>query len=179
MRETLMFDATVRADAFVRPHPPIKREVGLAVVRNPRAGDVGDDLSSLFEIGARPGAQLMPGMVARLAGPAIAYGKAAIVGSTGALEHGAAMIHPRLGKPMRAAAGGGQALIPAHAKVAAPGKPIDIPLGHKDDPWSFDHIDTLTVFVVDAPRADEIVVCVAVPNGPRPHTRVGKGPTRN
>ena len=179
IRKTLILEETLHTDEFGRPHPPIKRVVGLAVVRNPVAGEFGDDLSALFEIGARLGEQLMPGLMGRLNGPAIAYGKAAIVGSAGAMEHGAAMVHPRLGKPMRAAVGGGQALIPANVKVAAPGTPIDLPLGHKDDPWSFDHIDTVTVFVADAPRPDEIVVCMAVSDGPRPHARVGKGPTTN
>ena len=77
---------------------------------------------------------------------------------------------------MRAAVGGGAALIPSNAKLAALGAPIDIPLGHKDDAWSFPHFDTLTVMVADAPRPDEIVVCVAYADGPRPHPRVGAGP---
>ena len=79
------------------------------------------------------------------------------------------MIHPKLGKPMRAAVGGGKALIPSNAKVAAVGVSIDLPLGHKDEAWSFDHFDTMTVMVADAPRADEIVLCMAVSDGSRPH----------
>jgi hypothetical protein len=86
------------------------------------------------------------------------------------------MIHPKLGKPMRAAVGGGKALIASNAKVAAVGTPIDLPLGHKDDPWSFDHFDTMTVMVGDAPRPDEIVLCMAVADGGRPHPRVGNAP---
>ena len=86
------------------------------------------------------------------------------------------MIHPKLGKPMRAAVGGGKALIPSNAKVAAMGTPIDVPLGHKDEAWSFDHFDTMTVMVADAPRADEIAMCMAVSDGPRTNPRVGKGP---
>mgnify|MGYP000335851828 FL=1 len=103
-------------------------------------------------------------------------GEAAIVGVDGELEHVGAMIHPKLGKPMRAAVGGGQALIPSNAKVAGVGVPIDIPLGHKDEAWSFDHFDTMTVMVADAPRPGEIVMCVAISDGARPHPRVGSGP---
>jgi hypothetical protein len=110
-----------------------------------------------------------------LGAPAVSYGKAALVGTLGDVEHGAAIIHPKLGKPMRAAAGGGEALIPSNAKVAAPGTPIDVPLGHKDNVWSFDHFDTMTVFVPDAPRPDEIVVAMALADAGRPHPRIGKG----
>ena len=80
------------------------------------------------------------------------------------------------GGRMRAAVGGGKALIPANAKVGPIGTAIDLPLGHKDNAWSFDHIDTMTVMVGDAPRPDEIVLCMAVADGPRAHPRVGKGP---
>jgi len=114
--------------------------------------------------------------VAALAGTPVSYGKAAIVGVAGDLEHGGAMIHPKLGKPMRAAVGGGKALIPSNAKVASVGSSIDIPLGHKDEAWSFDHFDTITVSVGDAPRPDEIVLCMCVADGSRPHPRVGSGP---
>lgn len=86
------------------------------------------------------------------------------------------MVHPKLGKPMRAAVGGEAALIPANVKVSAMGQAIDLPLGHKDEAWSFDYIDTMTLCVPDAPRANEIVLCIAVSDGPRAHPRVGKGP---
>jgi hypothetical protein len=114
--------------------------------------------------------------VAQLGSPPVSYGKAAIVGIAGDLEHGGALIHPKLGKPMRAAVGGGKALIPSNAKVAAAGASIDLPLGHKDDPWSFDHFDTVTVTIADAPLAGEIVLLMAVTDGGRPHPRVGSAP---
>jgi hypothetical protein len=84
------------------------------------------------------------------------------------------LLHPKLGKPMRAAIGGGQAIIPSNVKVATAGTPIDVPLGHKDNVWSFDHFDTMTVMVPDSPRPDEIVMVVAVADGGRPHPRVGQ-----
>ena len=86
------------------------------------------------------------------------------------------MIDPKLGKSIRAAVGGGKALIPSNAKVAAMGTPIDLPLGRKDEAWSFDHFDTKTVLVADAPRPDEIVVFMAVADGGRPHPRLGSAP---
>ncbi|MFP6699277.1 MAG: amino acid synthesis family protein, partial [Alphaproteobacteria bacterium] len=122
------------------------------------------------------GDRFMADAVAMLNGPPVSYGKAAIVGVAGDLEHGGAMIHPKLGEPMRAAVGGGEALIPSNAKVAAAGTPIDLPLGHKDQAWSFDHFDTITVMIGDAPRPDEIVLCMGVADGGRPHPRVGSKP---
>ena len=79
-------------------------------------------------------------------------------------------------KNLRETASGGDALIPSNAKLAALGTPIDLPLGHKDEVWSFDHFDTMTVMVADAPRPDEIVLCMAVADGGRPNPRVGSGP---
>ena len=172
----MVIKETIEADAVGEACDPITRVVAVAVIRNPFAGDFVKDLSPLFDIGGQLGERLMGDAVKLLAGPPVSYGKAAIVGVAGDMEHGAAMIHPKLGKPMRAAVGGGKALIPANVKVAAMGVPIDLPLGHKDVAWSFDHIDTMTVMVADAPRPNEIVLCMAVSDGPRPHPRVGSGP---
>ena len=118
----------------------------------------------------------MEDLAAQLPYPAVSYGKAAIVGATGDFEHGGACIHPRLGKPMRAAIGGGEAVIPSNVKVGPPGTSLDVPLGHKDNPWSFDHFDTMTVCINDSPRPDEIVVVMALADGGRLNARCGKGP---
>lgn len=77
---------------------------------------------------------------------------------------------------MRAAIGGGRAVIPSNVKVAAAGATIDLPLGHKDDPWSFDHFDTMTLGIADGPRPDEILLCLAYADGGRPIPRCGAGP---
>ncbi len=77
---------------------------------------------------------------------------------------------------MRTAFDGAKALILSQAMVAVAGTPIDLPLGHKDKTWSFDHSDTVTVMVADAPRPDEIVLCMAVSDGSRPHPRVSSSP---
>lgn len=176
IRKTVLIKEIVEADGVGEPCRPITRVAALAVIKNPFAGQFVEDLSPLFDFGGQLGEQLMGEAVGMLGGPPVSYGKAAIVGVAGDLEHGGAMIHPKLGKPMRAAVGGGKALIPSNAKVAAAGVPIDMPLGHKDEAWSFDHFDTMTVMVADAPRPDEILMCMAVSDGPRPRPRVGKGP---
>ena len=155
---------------------PITRAAGIAVVKNPFAakGYV-EDLSALFDVGLKLGEEMMPEIVARLKKPATSYGKAAIVGLAGEFEHGGAAIHPKLGKPMRAAVGGGEAIISSNVKVAPAGSAIDVPLAHKDNIWSFDHFDTMTVAVADAPRPDEIVVIMIAADGGRAAPRVGKG----
>jgi hypothetical protein len=106
----------------------------------------------------------------------VSYGKGAIVGLNGEHEHGGACIHPMLGKLMRTAVRGGKAVIPSNVKVAACGASLDLPLSHKDESWSFDHFDTITVSIPDAPKPDEIVVVIAVADGGRLHPRCGSGP---
>lgn len=176
IRKTVFIREIIETDETGKSCSPITRVVALAVVQNPYAGQRSEDLSTLFDMGGELGERLMRDAVKMLEGPPISYGKAAIVGVGGELEHGGAMIHPKLGKPMRSAVGGGKALIPSNAKVGSAGVSIDLPLGHKDEAWSFDHFDTITVMIADAPRPGEIVMCMAVSDGPRPHPRVGSGP---
>ena len=176
LRKTVISMETIQMDSFGKPCSPVTRVAALAVITNPFAGQYVEDLSPLFDRGGELGEQLMGRITTLLPGSPISYGKAAIIGADGEMEHGGAMIHPKLGKPMRSALGGGKALIPSNAKIAAVGSPIDIPLGHKDEAWSFDHFDTMTVMIADAPRPDEIVLCMAISDGGRPHPRVGSGP---
>ena len=176
IRKTLLIRETIETDGTGKPCDPITRVAAIAVLRNPFAGKYVEDLSPLFDMGGALGERMMGEAVAALNGAPVSYGKAALVGVDGDLEHGGAMIHPKLGKPMRAAVGGGKALIASNAKVSAVGATIDLPLGHKDEAWSFDHFDTMTLMVGDAPRPDEIVLCMAVADGGRPRPRVGSGP---
>ena len=134
--------------------------------------------TAVFEAGAMLGERLMPDLAKLLDGPAVSYGKGAIVGVAGEMEHGGACVHPMLGKPMRVAIGGGKAVIGANVKVAAAGAVLDVPLGHKDDSWSFPHFDTITVSVADAPRPDEILVVMAIADGGRLRNRCGTEPLR-
>lgn len=163
------------AEAGAAAPKPITRAAALAVIANPFAGRHVHDLAPLFDVGAEIAERVMPQLLATLDGPAVSYGKGAIVGVNGDMEHGGAICHPKMGKPVRAAVGGGEALIPANVKVAAAGAALDVPLGHKDNLWSFEHFDTFTVGVSDAPRPDEIVVVIAVADGGRVNPRVGKG----
>lgn len=177
IRKTMLIRDLTETDEMGAPCAPLTRVAALAVLRNPFAGVDRDDLTELFEDGARLGAQLATEARAALGAPPVSYGKAAIVGALGVAEHGAALLHPRLGKPVRAAIGGGQALMPSTVKLGGPGCFIDLPLGHKDEAWSFDHIDTLSIAVADAPLPHEIVVCVGMSDGARIRARVGKGPS--
>lgn len=152
----------------------VTRAAACAVIANPVAGEGRDDLSELIAFGAELGALLVEEAKVLLPYPTISYGKAAIVGTSGDIEHAAAILHPRMGKPMREAIGGGQAIIPSNVKIGSVGAVIDVPLGHKDDVWSFDQIDTISVMVPNAPRPDEIVVIVALADGGRPRPRVAK-----
>jgi hypothetical protein len=176
LRKTVIIKETIETDETNESCSPITRVAGLAVVKNPFAGRFVEDLSPLFDLGRDIGNILIAQLIAQLPTPAVSYGKAAIVGIEGSVEQGGAMIHPKLGKPMRDALGGGKALIPSNVKVAAAGTAIDLPLGHKDEAWSFAHFDTMTLLVADAPRPAEIVLCMAVSNGTRPNPRVGEGP---
>jgi hypothetical protein len=175
IRRLLVMKDVVYSEAGAKAPRPITRAIGIAVIRNPFAGKHVQDLSPLFDTGAAIAELLMPQLVPLLAGKAESYGKGAIVGVNGDLEHAAALCHPKMGKPMRAALGGGEALIPSTQRVASAGASLDLPLGHKDNPWSFDHFETVTVSVADAPRPDEIVVVIGIADGGRVNPRVGKG----
>src|SRR6201988_5214544 len=178
IRKTITLRETVFSELGVEANRPITRAVGMAVIRNPFSGQLVEDLRPLFEAGAMLGERLMPDLVKLLDGPAVSYGKGAIVGIAGEMEHGGACVHPMLGKPMRAAIGGGKAVIGSNIKVAAPGAILDVPLGHKDDSWSFEHFDTITVSLADAPRPAEIVVVMAIADGGRLDNRCGSAPIR-
>lgn len=152
VRKTVYTKEIISTDEMGHACQPITRVSAMAVVRNPFARIDQQDLSELFDVAVTLGPRLSAELVSMLPAPTVCYGKAALVGTTGAMEHGAAMLHPRLGAPVRAAVGGGKALIPSNHKVCAMGSGIDMPLGHKDEAWSFDHIDTVTMCLADAPR---------------------------
>lgn len=157
-------------------NPPSRRAAAAAVIENPFAGQYVEDLTELMEIGEELGALLTTRAVAALgiAGPsAESYGKAAAVGENGELEHAAALLHPKLGTPVRKVLGKGAALIPSSKKCGGPGVPLDIPLGHKDAAFVRSHFDGMEIRVNDAPRANEILVVIAVTDTGRPLPRVG------
>jgi len=176
IRKVVHFEECVFGEGEYVAPAPVTRVAAAAVVYNPFHGERVQDLSELFDIGGELGRRLSEGLSARLPNPAVSYGKAAIVGARGEFEHGGALIHPKLGAPMRAALGGGQAVIPSNVKVGAPGAVIDVPLGHKDEAWSFDHFDTMSLMVPDSPRPDELMLIIAMADGGRIYPRCGSGP---
>ncbi len=156
--------------------PPTRRAAAVAVIENPFAGRYEADLTPLMEIGAEMGDLLGRRCVAALGiepAQAESYGKAAMVGEGGELEHAAAILHPKLGAPLRAAVEKGAALVPSSKKMGGPGQVLDVPLGHKDAAYVRSHFDGIEVRLNDAPRAGEIMVAVAVTDSGRPLPRVG------
>jgi hypothetical protein len=156
--------------------PPTRKALAIAVIDNPCAGRFVEDLSELSEIGEELGGLLGERCVQALGiapHQAESYGKAAIVGEAGELEHAAAILHPKLGAPLRKAVEKGAALVPSAKKMGTLGSAVDVPLGHKDAAYVRSHFDAIEARVVDAPRAREIVVAVAVTDSGRPLARVG------
>jgi hypothetical protein len=156
--------------------PPTRRALAMAVIENPFAGRYEENLDALIVIGEELGALLGGKCVHALGidpGKAQSYGKAAIVGEAGELEHAAAILHPKLGAPLRKAVEKGAALVPSSKKRGGMGTAIDVPLGHKDAAFVRSHFDAMEARVPDAPRANEIVVAVVVTDSGRPLPRIG------
>ncbi|MCF2522732.1 amino acid synthesis family protein [Bradyrhizobium sp. G127] len=156
--------------------PPTRRAAAIAVIENPFAGRYVEDLAPLIAVGEELGELLAARAVAALGieGSKVqSYGKAAAVGENGELEHAAAILHPKLGAPVRKALGKGAALIPSSKKRGGMGVSLDVPLGHKDAAFVRSHFDGMEVQINDAPRANEIMVAVAVTDSGRPLPRVG------
>ena len=156
--------------------PPTRRALAMAVIHNPFAGSYTENLDELIAIGEELGALLGNKCVQALGispGQAQSYGKAAIVGEAGELEHAAAILHPKLGAPLRLAVEKGAALVPSSKKRGTLGTAIDVPLGHKDAAFVRSHFDAMEARVSDAPRTNEIVVAVVVTDSGRPLARVG------
>jgi Amino acid synthesis len=157
---------------------PLRKVAAVAVVENPFAGRFVDDLTPLIDAGEELGALLAKRATEALGAPAESFGKAAIVGEAGEYEHAAALLHPKLGAPLRAAVAGGKAIIPSAKKLGAPGTSIDVPLHFKDAAFVRTHYDAMEVRLHDAPRSNEIVLAIVVTDGGRLHPRVG-GLTRD
>src|SRR5258705_4340579 len=176
IRKIVTFVEETRNEMGKPVNPPTRRAAAAAVVENPFAGNYVEDLTELMEIGEELGALLTERAVTALGIPGASvesYGKAAAVGENGELEHAAAILHPKLGTPVRKALGKGAALIPSSKKRGGLGTILNIPLGHKDAAFVRSHFDGMEVQINDAPRANEIMVAVAVTDSGRPLPRVG------
>ncbi len=176
IRKTAVIVEETRKDIGREVDPPTRKAAAIAVIENPCAGRYVEDLTELMDIGAELGAML-GGMCVNALGirpdQAESYGKAAIVGANGEWEHAAAILHPKLGAPLRRTVEKGAALVPSVKKLGGPGTAIDVPLGHKDAAYVRSHFDGMEVRMADAPRANEILVAVAVTDSGRPFPRVG------
>ena len=156
--------------------PPTRRAAAIAIIQNPFAEFYQEDLEDLMSIGEQLGSLLGKRCIEALGiepSEAESYGKAALIGENGELEHGAALLHPRMGAPLRREVGQGAALVPSSKKRGSMGDTLDIPLGHKDAAYIRSHFDSIEVRVNDAPRANEILVAIAITDSGRPLPRVG------
>ena len=176
IRKLLVQVDEIRIEMGQPVNPPTRRAVAMAVIENPYAGRYEQNLDALITIGEELGALLGEKCVQALGitpGQAQSYGKAAIVGEAGELEHAAAILHPKLGAPLRMAVEKGAALVPSSKKRGGMGTAIDVPLGHKDAAFVRSNFDAIEARVCDAPRSNEIVVAVAVTDSGRPLPRIG------
>ena len=176
IRKIIVQTDEVRVEMGRDVQPPVRKALAMAVIENPFAGRYVENLDELIAIGEELGGLLGARCVQALGiepGQAQSYGKAAIVGEAGELEHAAAILHPKLGAPLRNAVEKGAALVPSSKKMGGLGTAIDVPLGHKDAAYVRSHFDAMEARVADAPRANEIVVAVVVTDSGRPLPRVG------
>lgn len=176
IRKTAVWVEEIHIEMGKKIDPATRKAVAVAVIENPFAGEYVEDLTPLMDIGAELGAMLGERCVAALGispEAAESYGKAAMVGENGELEHAAAILHPKLGAPLRKAVEKGAALVPSSKKMGGPGQDLDVPLGHKDAAYVRSHFDGVEVRMNDAPRRNEILVAVAVTDSGRPLPRVG------
>ena len=179
IRKTVTLVEEINHEYGAPAKEPLRRVAIAAVFDNPLAGKpAGTDLKPLIDTSLELGASLTATALTALgARPAQlrAYTKAAVVGLGGDLEHGAAMIHPRLGMAMRRAIKRGRVIIPGHAKVGPAGTSVDLIYGPLDDGWDLDAFDSTPVQIHDAPRPHEIVLWIGYATGPRVNARC-KGP---
>ena len=176
IRKIIVQTDEVRVEMGRDVPPPVRKALAMAVIENPCAGRYVENLDELIAIGEELGGLLGARCVQALGiepGQAQSYGKAAIVGEAGELEHAAAILHPKLGAPLRVAVEKGAALVPSSKKMGGLSTAIDVPLGHKDAAYVRSHFDAMEARVADAPRANEIVVAVVVTDSGRPLPRVG------
>ena len=176
IRKIIVQTDEVRVEMGRDVQPPVRKALAMAVIENPCAGRYVENLDELIAIGEELGGLLGARCVQALGiepGQAQSYGKAAIVGEAGELEHAAAILHTKLGAPLRVAVEKGAALVPSSKKMGGLGTAIDVPLGHKDAAYVRSHFDAMEARVADAPRANEIVVAVVVTDSGRPLPRVG------
>ncbi|HEY6938099.1 MAG TPA: amino acid synthesis family protein [Terriglobales bacterium] len=157
------------------PEMPLRRAAALAVIHNPFAGRYVADIAGFMDDLKPLGMEMAKALIAALGGRSRSiegYGKGAIVGAAGELEHGA-LWHVPGGYAMREVLGGAKAIVASTKKVGGPGTRLDVPITHINASYVRSHFDALEVGIADAPRADEMVLALVMTTGPRVHARVG------
>jgi Amino acid synthesis len=154
---------------------PLRRAAALAVIRNPFAGAYVKEISGFMDDLKPLGLEMARALVVTLGGDAKVvegYGKGAIVGAAGELEHGA-LWHVPGGYAMREILGDAKAIVASTKKVGSPGTRLDVPITHINASYVRSHFDAMEVGLADAPRSDEILLALVMTTGPRVHARVG------
>ncbi len=170
---------TIVEDIFHEGGPvartPYRRAAILSVIKNPFAGRFVEEIVGFSDDLKPLGLEMAKALIAALGGdPKLieGYGKGAIVGEAGEVEHGA-LWHAPGGYAMREALGGAKAIVPSATKVAGPGARLDVPITHIDASYVRSHFDAIEVGIADAPRADEMLLVLAMTTGARVHNRAG------
>jgi amino acid synthesis protein len=154
---------------------PLRRAAALVVIRNPYAGKYAEKIEGFMDDLKPLGLEMARSLVSALGGDATiveGYGKGAIVGSAGEIEHGA-LWHVPGGYAMREVLGGAKAIVASTKKVGGPGTRLDVPITHINASYVRSHFDAMEVGIADAPRADEILLALVMTTGARVHARVG------
>ncbi len=174
LRKTLTFIEEIQHENGPKPDRPRVRAAVLALVKNPFAGTYQDDLQSAMDDLKPLGLMMTDKLIGILGGieNVDGYGKAALAGEAGELEH-TALWHVPGGYAMRERLGEAKAIVPSAMKVGGPGTRIDVPLGHINAAYVRSHFDAMEVGVPDGPRADELLFALAMSKGPRIHNRMG------
>jgi hypothetical protein len=174
VRAWYSFVQEIHRDGKPADGEPLLKAASAVVIRNPFAGQYVEDLSRLIEPSPALGTELGRRAAELLGGREVeSYGKGGLAGTAGEQEHVVACVTTVFGNAFRDAVGGGKAWISSVTKSASAGTPIDIPLAYKHELYVRSHYDAMTITVPDAPRPDELVICVAVATGGRLHQRVG------
>ena len=154
---------------------PLRRAAALAIIHNPFAGKYVQEIAGFMEDLHPLGLEMAKSLVAALGGnpkTIEGYGKGAIVGASGELEHGA-LWHVPGGYAMREILGNAKAIVPSTKKVGGPGTRLDVPITHIHASYVRSHFDSMEVGTADAPKGDEILLALVMTTGPRIHARVG------
>lgn len=175
MRKELIVLEEIFHEGGPRAAVPLRRAAAITVIHNPFAGTYVPEIAGFMDDLKPFGLQMARRLIGALGGEPSAiegYGKGAIVGASGEIEHGA-LWHVPGGYAMREMLGNAKAIVPSAKKVGGPGTRLDVPITHINASYVRSHFDAMEVGLADAPRNDEMVLVLVMTTGPRVHARVG------